>query len=92
MKVNTPVEGSYYSIKSFDRFKFTAETAGTYVFTSENAVNRFGDLANMYGELYSDDALTNQLAYDDDGSESYKQFRIEYELEEGQTVYLKPRN
>ena len=92
MILDTPVSGYYENADGFDIFSFTSEMAGTYVFTSENAVDIYGNVADMYGELYSDDALTNQLTYDDDGSESYRQFRIEYELEEGQTVYLKPYN
>ena len=92
MILDTPVSGYYENADGFDIFSFTAEMAGTYVFTSENAVDMYGNVADMYGELYSDDALTNRLTFDDDGSESYRQFRIDYELEEGQTVYLKPYN
>ena len=84
MKLNTPIEGSYYNSEDFDRFKFTAETAGTYVFTSESS-------ADMYGELYSDINLSEWIDENDDSAGNL-QFRIEISLEERQTVYLKPRS
>ena len=80
--LNTSEVGQYVDNEIFDYFSFKAEEAGTYVFTS--------DCDNdTWGVLYSDSTLKTWLAENDDGGDN-SQFRIEYELEEGQTVYLKP--
>ena len=75
-------EGVYNDGYSYDSFSFTATEAGSYVFTS------YSD-CDMYGNLYSDSTLNNLVASDDD-SYGNNQFRIVYDLEAGQTVYLKP--
>ena len=82
LSLNTPTAGKYVDEEIFDYFSFKAEEAGTYVFTSECE-------NDTYACLYSDEELSNQIAIDDDGGDNM-QFRIEYELKAGQTVYLKP--
>ena len=59
---------------------FTAAEKGYYVFFSE------GD-GDSFGTLYSDAELENELSSDDDGG-SVSNFRIRYELDAGETVYL----
>ena len=78
------VTDGHYSPASYDLFAFTAEEAGTYEFVS------LTNGTDMYGQLYSDAAMTNELAFDDDGNGDL-QFKISYTLEAGQTVYLRPR-
>ena len=80
--LNTPTAGHFENSESFSYFSFTATEAGTYYFTSDCS-------DDTQGYLYSDAALTDEIAYDDDSNGNY-QFKIEYYLEEGQTVYLKP--
>lgn len=82
LTLNTPTAGHFEGNGAFDYFSFTAEEAGTYYFASECDTD-------TQGYLYSDAALTNQIAYDDDSNGNY-QFKIIYTLEAGQTVYLKP--
>ena len=65
-------------------FKFTAPSTGTYKFFSTNAENP-SDYHDSYGYLYND--MLKELTYDDDSGEG-NNFKIDYELEKGQTVYL----
>lgn len=82
LQLDTEMSGNYNSCY-YDIFSFTAPENGEYVFESfsEN---------NMYGCLYSDEGLKNEISSDDDSAGNY-QFRIAYTLAAGQTVYLKPR-
>ncbi len=82
LSLNTPTSGQFVDDEIFDYFSFKAEEAGTYVFTSESEYD-------TWAVLYGDSTLISSLADNDDGGDN-SQFRIEYELEEGQTVYLKP--
>lgn len=82
LPLNIPTSGQFVDDDIFDYFSFKAEEAGTYVFTSESEYD-------TWAVLYGDSTLEASLADNDDGGDN-SQFRIEYELEEGQTVYLKP--
>ena len=82
MTLDTPIPGHFENSDEFDSFSFTAPSEGTYIFTSDCYYDTFG-------YLFSDEGLKEMLALnDDDGGNG--QFRIEYYLEEGQTVYLLP--
>ena len=82
LELDTPTAGHFEDSDNYDVFSFTADEDEIYVFESESN-------ADTFGYLYSDPALSEVLASDDDGGGN-SQFRIEYELKAGQTVYLKP--
>ena len=63
--------------------KFTAPAEGIYTFYSSST-------SDTYGYLYSDAALSNQLAYDDDSGES-NNFSMTQVLDKGEVVYLVAR-
>ena len=68
-------------------FKFTAPSTGTYKFFSTNAENP-SDYHDSYGYLYND--MLKELTYDDDSGEG-SNFKINYMIKKGQTVYLMVR-
>jgi len=83
LTLSTPKEGHFENSDEFDFFSFTAESEGTYTFTSES-------YSDTYGYLYGTSDLSDDpIASNDDDGGNY-QFRIEYYLEAGQTVYLLP--
>lgn len=83
LTLNTPKEGHSENSDEFDFFSFTAESDGTYAFTSES-------YSDTYGYLYGTSDLSDDpIAPNGDDGGNY-QFRIEYYLEAGQTFYLLP--
>lgn len=62
------------------RVKFTAPSAGTYVFTSTGS-------DDTYGYLYNSATTSSSLVSDDD-SGSNQNFRMEHSLSSGQTIYV----
>ena len=81
LPLNTPTSG-HYEYDDYDLFAFTAEEAGTYVFTSDSPKYSFA-------QLYGDADMKNFILSNNDGN-GYGKFRIQIDLEKGQTVYLKP--
>ncbi len=63
-------------------YSFVAPEAGTYVFYSTNSSR------DTFGYLYDEDM--NEIAADDDSGES-NNFRIQFELSEGEQCYLKAK-
>ncbi len=63
--------------------KFTPTSSGEYTFESSNRVN------DPKAWLYSDVALTNQLAYDDDSGADNRNFKFTASLTANVTYYLK---
>ncbi len=63
--------------------KFTPTGSGEYTFESSNRVN------DPKAWLYSDVALTNQLAYDDDSGADSRNFKFTASLTANVTYYLK---
>ena len=66
-------------------FSFTAPVSGKYAFESSNNGGY-----DPYGELYSDQELNDQIAYNDDGA-SNSNFKITETLTAGQTYWLLAR-
>ncbi|MEG1905826.1 MAG: hypothetical protein RR178_00020, partial [Gordonibacter sp.] len=64
-------------------FVFAAPNKGSFIFESK------GD-SDTYGHLYSDSALENEIASDDDSGDNTN-FSLSITLEAGQSVYLKVR-
>ena len=62
------------------RVKFTATTAGTYVFTTTGT-------KDTYGYLYNSSTSNTELTSNDDGGTG-SNFKIEYKLSANQTVYV----
>lgn len=81
LPLNTPTSG-HYEYDDYDLFAFTAEEAGTYVFTSDSPKYSFA-------QLYGDAEMQNFILSNNDGN-GYGKFRVQIDLEKGQTVYLKP--
>ena len=82
LELNTPAAGHFEDGDNYDIFVFTAEEAGTYVFTSDSS-------SDIDGILYSDAERTQEIDGDTDSGENW-QFVITVDLDEGQTVYLWP--
>ena len=68
-------------------YKFTATTAGTYSFYTENSIDTVGEL---FSSVVAARSTTGRLAYNDDGDAGYN-FTINYDLSAGQVVYLRVR-
>lgn len=88
LTLDTETEGNFEDIDDYDRFSFTAEEDGTYIFKGTTSQMR-----DIYGYLYSDEAMTE--SFDIDGgypswTDYYVYFTIRVDLTAGQTVYLKP--
>ncbi|WP_051463372.1 hypothetical protein [Ruminococcus flavefaciens] len=84
LTLDSEVHGTYNDYYDYDTFLFTAPEAGTYIFNAYNNDTYY----DLDGELYSDAALKNEVAYYSDSNN----VKIQYELAAGQTVYFKPRN
>jgi hypothetical protein len=63
LELNTPLELELPFENTEAYAKFTPNTTGTYIFTSQDA-----DDIDPTGTLYSSEDLNTQLAYDDDGN------------------------
>ena len=89
LSLNTPVNG-YATSGEYTWYSFTANTSGYYVFYTEGTTDTEGEL---YSLIPYDDSVTGRLMWCDDGHTDSQgnstNMGITYELEAGQTVYIK---
>ena len=83
----TSMSGTITSSADYKWYKFTAPSAGTYVFYTEGNVDTYGQL---YNSLAYKDSTYNMIsgAYNDNGGSS-NNCLIEIDLTNGQIVYFK---
>ena len=73
------------NVGEYHWYKFTAPSQGTYVFYTENS-------SDMYGELFNEVVpamVTDGMVVSGNDHNGTDDFRIEYTLSAGQTVYLR---
>ena len=86
IKINDSIPGTIRR-GEYHWFKFTASTAGTYSFYTENSFDTYGEL---FSKVVPGRSTSNRLAYNDDGNGNGN-FKVEYRLSAGQTIYLRVR-
>jgi hypothetical protein len=79
---NSDPDEYYY----FEAIQVSVSTTGTYIFTSDSAINTMGFLYNS--PFDPSNPLTNLITYDDNDGDMPLQFRIEAGLQGGQTYIL----
>lgn len=84
--LNSSIPGELY-IGEYHWYKFTATTAGTYSFYTENSFDTTGEL---FSSVVPARSTTGRLTQDDDSGDGLN-FKITYTLTAGQTVYLRVR-
>lgn len=88
VNVNSSIPGEL-NVGEYHWYKFTASTSGTYAFYTEYTTDTYGEL---FSSIVPARSTSGRLSYSDDVDyPDNPNFRIEYQLTAGQTVYLRVR-
>ena len=86
ISLNSSMPGNI-NVGEYHWYKFTAPSTGMYSFYTENSFDTYGELFNSVVPARS---ITGRLTYNNNGNGNLN-FKIDYQLNAGQIVYLRVR-
>ena len=86
ISLNSSLPGNI-NVWEYHWYKFTAPSTGMYSFYTENSFDTYGELFNSVVPARS---ITGRLTYNNNGNGNLN-FKIDYQLNAGQIVYLRVR-